>query len=504
LSEKHATPEGTRSLSEHHPELDYRDISGTGLLTSQAGFGCYRVSTGVSHHEQAMGKALLAGINLIDTSANYADGGSETLIGQVLQKLISSGKSTREKIIIVSKVGYLQGQNYTLNQDRKAQRNPFEELVDFGEGLAHCIHPEFLEDQLDRSLSRLNLDMIDFYLLHNPEYYLEWAKERRMGLDEARTEYYRRIQNAFKHLETEVSNGRIQYYGVSSNTFPASKGAHDFTCLDTLWKIAENISSDHHFRLVQLPFNLLEAGAVLENNQPGGQSILTRASSLNIGVLINRPLNALGATSLIRLADIEATKTYSADDIIRSISVLNKSENTFSQRRLPALNLQVMLQNRIKEQLSVGNILKHHWRNFSTYERWRETMSGNLRPRVQGVMDFLTPYCETDNDLSKWVTTHTARFETALEAVGASYAETASVRASRMKQILSDTDSDWTGEGSLSQKAIRAIRTTTGVTSVLVGMRRDAYVDDVLEELKRPIVQKDRTNAWITLQQQMN
>ena len=499
----HATPEATSALAENHPEFDYRELGSTGLLTSQAGFGCYRVSTGAAHHGQAMEKALVGGINLIDTSANYADGGSEKLIGKVLDKLISAGKKKREEIIIVSKVGYLQGQNYTLSQERQSQGRPFEELVDFGEGLAHCIHPNFLEDQLDRTLSRLGLETIDFYLLHNPEYYLEWAKENRVDFGEARDEYYRRIQNAFEHLEKEVSKGRIQYYGVSSNTFPSQMENSDFTRLHTLWQLAEGISQNHHFKLAQLPFNLLETGAVLEVNQPDGQTVLDLAVSLNLGVLVNRPLNAMGAKSLIRLADVPPSKAYSTDDVIRYINTLNKSEKALFHRHLPALQLQVMLQNRIKEQLSVGTVLKHHWRNFSSYERWREIVSGNLRPRVQGVMDFLKPYCETDEALSDWVSAHTATFEKTLEAVGAGYAETAALRSQNIKQIVSAADADWAGDASLSQKAIRALRTTKGVTSVLVGMRRDVYVEDVLQELKQPAVPKNRTNAWRSLQQEL-
>jgi len=116
---------------------------------------------------------------LIDTSANYADGGSETLVGQVLGKLIDSGELARDEVVVVSKVGYLQGQNYALSPERKQQGRPFPELVEYGEGLEHCIHPDFLRDQLNRSLERLNLETLDFYLLHNPEYYLEWARKKR-------------------------------------------------------------------------------------------------------------------------------------------------------------------------------------------------------------------------------------------------------------------------------------------------------------------------------------
>jgi aryl-alcohol dehydrogenase-like predicted oxidoreductase len=181
------------------------------LSAAQAGFGCYRVSAGVAHHEKALRKALSEGINLIDTSSNYADGGSETLVGQVLEKLIDAGDLARNEVVVVSKVGYLQGQNYALSRERKQQGHPFAELVEYGEGLEHCIHPDFLRDQLNRSLKRLNLETLDFYLLHNPEYYLEWAQQKGQPLEPARAEYYRRIKTAFKYLEDEVAQGRTRY-----------------------------------------------------------------------------------------------------------------------------------------------------------------------------------------------------------------------------------------------------------------------------------------------------
>ena len=86
-----ATAAATRSYVEKHGLLAGNNIGTEGLTVSQAGFGCYRVSAGVAHHELALGMALCKGINLIDTSATYGDGGSEILVGQVLQKLIDSG-----------------------------------------------------------------------------------------------------------------------------------------------------------------------------------------------------------------------------------------------------------------------------------------------------------------------------------------------------------------------------------------------------------------------------
>ena len=49
------------------------------------------------------------------------------------------------------------------------------ELVRHSQGLWHSMHPDFLRDQLTDSLERLQLETMDVYLLHNPEYYIEWA-----------------------------------------------------------------------------------------------------------------------------------------------------------------------------------------------------------------------------------------------------------------------------------------------------------------------------------------
>jgi len=68
------------------------------------------------------------------------------------------GELARDEVVVVSKVGYLQGQNLVLSHERKQQGRPFPELVEYAEGLEHCIHSEFLRDQLARSLERLKLE----------------------------------------------------------------------------------------------------------------------------------------------------------------------------------------------------------------------------------------------------------------------------------------------------------------------------------------------------------
>jgi len=492
----YATEKATADYAKKHGPLACNKIGRTRLTASQAGFGCYRVSAGVAHHEQALGRALCEGINLIDTSANYADGGSETLVGQVLEKLIEAGDLAREEVVVVSKVGYLQGQNYALSRERRQQGRPFPELVEYGEGLEHCIHPEFLRDQLNRSLERLNLETLDFYLLHNPEYYLEWAKKIKHPLEPARAEYYRRIKTAFEYLEEEAARGRIRYYGISSNTFAAPADQPDFTCLETIWDLAEALDSRHHFQLVQLPFNLMEPGAILEKNQPTGAGVLEAAQQRGLGVLVNRPLNAFYNNQLIRLAEVPAFEIQTKDEVVHKIQFLSKSEKSLWMKILPTLNIPPGLRIRIKEQMAIGDTLKHHWLNLGSYEHWRQMKAGNLQPRIQGVMDFLAPYATANEDISEWMASHRKKIDAAFEAVASIYAEAAAHQVDRIRRSIAAADRNWAEDGTLSQKALRAIRGTAGVTCTLVGMRRAEYVSDVLAELRRPVKQDACIESW--------
>lgn len=495
-----ASPEATALLADKHSGLHYNLLGETGLTVSAAGFGCYRISQGVLKHEQALHRAILAGINLVDTSSNYADGGSESLVGKVLADLVKSGNLEREQMIVVSKVGYLQGQNLALSRQRKEAGNPFAEVVEYDRATEHCIHPEFLQDQLDRSLERLGLETLDFYLLHNPEYYLGWSAKNSVALEEARTEYYRRIQAAFEYLEEEVSGGRIRYYGISSNTFAANSHDPEFTCLETVRRIAEAVSARHHFRLVQLPFNLCEPGAVLEQNQLNSQSVLQNARARNLGVLVNRPLNAFAENRLIRLADLTSSGRQSSDDIIRKIRAVQKSETRFWKKMLPGLDIRDGLKTRIKQQISISDNFKHYYLNFGSYENFRQARANFFMPRVNGVMDYLEQNLANDEDVAEWMDAHGKILGEAFEAVASIYSEAAALQIKHIRQLVGRVDKDWAAEGTMSQKAIRALRSTEGVSTVLVGMRCENYVDDVMEEMRRPIVLKDRKEAWEIVQ----
>ena len=496
----HATMAASRRLTGRYEGVVYHHLKGADLFVSAAGFGGYRVHAGSAEQAQSLEAALTSGINLIDTSATYTDGESERLVGEVLASLIADERISREQVVVVTKGGYLQGENYALSQKRKSDNHPFPDLVEYTDGLEHCIHPDFLCDQIERSRTRLGLDTIDGYLLHNPEYYLSWAKAAGVDIKTARGEYARRIEMAFRCLERAVAKGRIRFYGVSSNTFPVPAETADFTSLSLCLEIAESIQTNHHFRMVQMPFNLFEAGAVLEKNQPDGKTVLNLAREKAIAVLINRPFNAFWKNRLVRLADVEVRQRLEYREIISRIKALAQSETRLWRRLLPALSdIPGGIKVRIKQQGCVAEALKHHWRSFGSLERWVQTRDGVFMPRIQGVVNYLAAHAKDAPELAEWLVDHRKILDRAFRAVASNYADAAIAREQAINRALAHADTTWAAPDTLSQRAIGALMSTAGVSSVLVGMRRKKYVRDVLGAMAGDPVVAEREDAWARL-----
>jgi hypothetical protein len=103
--------------------------------------------------------------------------------------------------------------------------------------------------------------------------------------------------------------------------------------------------------------------------------------------------------------------------------------------------------------------------------------------------------------LSKWMSAHETVLREVFEAVGSFYAEMVRRRVRELKRALAVADPDWAKPGTLSQKAVRALRTTRGISAVLVGMRHPDYVEDVLEELRHHFPVTDRKKSWESMKE---
>ncbi len=496
-----ATPEGTaryaaRFVATGIPETAFRLLGTTGLTTSLLGFGSYRIDEETPAHAAALSKALREGCNLIDTSTNYSDGSSETCIGITLQSLIALKKIARDEVILVSKVGYVQGSNLEIAEKREAEGVAFPEMVKYMDGCWHCIHPDFISEQLELSLQRLQSERLDVYLLHNPEYFLSDANQRGDGdVASRRKAFYERIEKAFIRLEEEVKKGRISYYGVSSNTVVAPADDPEATSLSEMLgcakRAAQNLGlKESHFQVIQLPANLLESGAVLEKNTgtKNNSTVLATAQANKLGVLINRPLNAIIEGQLFRMANFSVDSAHpSSRSLLPEVKVL---EDEFVTNIAPQINTGPGVSSseffQWADELSKSDI------NLSL-EQWQSIQSRAIIPRVNYLVGQLNDFMVGDlgQVWEGWRDRYLPELKKLLSAVEnecAARSEELSQRFShRINKLLPEAWRSLT----LSQKSIGILAHTKGVTSVLNGMRTPDYVNDSLAVLRQPPFQVD-------------
>ncbi len=264
-------------------------------MLEKISFGTYRTTFQNPVHQEAINYALDNGIQYIDTSSNYMFGEAETLIGDALQ-----GRD-RESFTIVSKGGYIQGEN----MEKVKQGWLVEDVVEYNPNCFHSISPMFLEDQINSSLERLKSSYIDTYLLHNPEYYLMTnikGDATDEDIDKHQAIMQSRIKKAFEFLEKMVKKGKIKSYGISSNSFGKKENDYHFLEYKNLLEYANEIAGEnHHFKVIQLPFNMYEKDGV-----PCAKYFHENG----IEVQANRPLNAFYMGGMLRLASYEPSEEF--------------------------------------------------------------------------------------------------------------------------------------------------------------------------------------------------
>src|SRR5690348_18098363 len=121
--------------------MQLRVFGRTGMQLSVLGFGCGAVGGLMVHgdaadQERTIARAIAVGVNYFDTAVQYGDGESEKNLGRVLQKLKPADAIVGTKV-----------------------RIPPEASGRIAETIAAS---------LEGSLSRLHLDRVDIFHLHNP------------------------------------------------------------------------------------------------------------------------------------------------------------------------------------------------------------------------------------------------------------------------------------------------------------------------------------------------
>ncbi len=123
----------------------------------------------------ALRAAIEAGYNHFDHADIYGDGHCESLFGELLTELTKETPTIREQLIITSKAGI--------------KRDP--QHYDFSD--------DYLTKSVDKSLKRLNVDYLDMFLLHRPDYLFNAEQ----------------VAQTFQKLK---ASGKVKHFGVSNFT----------------------------------------------------------------------------------------------------------------------------------------------------------------------------------------------------------------------------------------------------------------------------------------------
>ena len=292
----HATAAGTARFSSRFPLLTeaghFRQPEKVPHLShlwfSSIGLGTYLgepdAATDARYTEAAQ-MALLRGMNVLDSAINYRFQRSERSIGTALRKAVESGSVQRDELMVCTKAGYLtydgtvpaDPRHYFIDEYISTGIVPRDELV----GGMHCMAPGYLRNQLERSRRNLGIETIDIFYIHNPEQQLAEVSQ---------DDFFNRLRKAFAALEEEVSAGKIRVYGTATwNGYRQDPSLREYLDLAQIAALAAEVGGEgHHFRAIQLPFNLgLPEAHIAGNQQIGSRhiSVLSAAQELGIAVI---------------------------------------------------------------------------------------------------------------------------------------------------------------------------------------------------------------------------
>lgn len=155
-------------------------LNSSNIASSRLIYGCMRIAGDNTSADKAKGKlalraALDAGYNHFDHADIYGGGHCESLFGELLSELKHETPAIREQLIITSKAGI----------------RPDPQRYDFS--------PDYLTTSVENSLKRLNVDYLDMFLLHRPDYLFN-------------------AEQVAKTFEQLKASGKVKHFGVSNFT----------------------------------------------------------------------------------------------------------------------------------------------------------------------------------------------------------------------------------------------------------------------------------------------
>jgi aryl-alcohol dehydrogenase-like predicted oxidoreductase len=290
-------------------------------------------------------------------------------------------------------------------------------------------------------------------------------------------EFYRRVAEAFRFLEEKVRQGKIRWYGISSNNYPLPASQPTHTSVERTLAAAESVTRDHHFRVVQLPLNLYESGAALERNN-AGRTALEFCRDNGIGVLANRPLNAFHDSRLTRLADFlpqggPAPGRAELEIVLRPLAEHEQKLVREMGGKLMGGGIAASLVELVPQLQSVAH--------------WEQVVGQHVIRPIQGWLAQCRHDLSSRPGWDEWQEEFIRRINDAFKGIDRHLAASQQKVSDEVRVKIAQSGYPPSGE-SLSRLAVNVLLGLDGLSCVLVGMRRPEYVEDAMGAVEMPRV----------------
>ena len=140
--------------------------------------------------------------------------------------------------------------------------------------------------------------------------------------------------------------------------------------------------------------------------------------------------------------------------------------------------------------------LYNNWKTFVNLEHWTIILNQYFVPRLSYAFKITNTYKNLPKEILNYIVKSIDLSNIIFKAITEYYKQEHQETVENIRKELAIIDQKYTNTKSLSQMALRILLTTPGITSVLVGMRQEKYVDEVIKELKMNITVENPKNNW--------
>lgn len=264
-------------------------VDWNGVRLSRIGLGLKRFGRVRRHHQEALDAFLGGALNVIETSPDESEGEDQVLLGDALDRRLEQRGIGAEDVFVITGIGQAKGRHHRLLQEMERRGRPFPDVVPLGTGSAFCMHPEFLKDQIDRSIRRSGLPRLDLVVLRLPDTLFQ-----KVSVEDCR----RQVNRAFRYFQDECEAGRIQGFGIACPAWLEETKTSPHFSLETVYADNKGLSG---FQAVEFPANFVHDAAV--HSKSGTPSLLDRARGLGLKTVSGAPLRAVWQGEEILLVD---------------------------------------------------------------------------------------------------------------------------------------------------------------------------------------------------------